>query len=525
MSEDNDHPRPAGSAAIRVRGDKPAASDPEKLPTTGKVTLPNGPPPQPKIDMSTEFEGIGPCKKNISIEITGSEVNSRLRKHITDLHKQVTLPGFRRGHVPIALIEKRFGQDVRKDVKLNLLIEGYQQAYHEGDLQPIAGPEVQLDSIEMEEGEPLKYDLTVEVWPEFEPEGYEGLKLEKPSSVPTEEEIEAEIGSLKMRTTKFEEVEDEPALEDDFLLCDYKIVIEDEEVASAEDVGAKPSEETVGRFRVPGLKDALTGKNTGETVNLDFTVGDEHMDENLRGKPAALRLSVKGIRRAIVPEATDEWAKELGFDSLEELKSVVARNAEAAKEREAEAALRRQVYDRLLEMMKFDLPEDAVRRQQKDIFARERMGMRYRGATEQDMAKINDEIEEASLERAERDLKVFFILSKIADKEGIQATAEDVEMRVAELAARYRTTSAKMRQQLEREGMLSEIFLQIQEEKTVSHILSKAEVSQVEAEKKAEAQKPAKPKVKKKAAAKGKKKAEGPSDQQADEGDSDREES
>lgn len=476
--------------------------------------------------MQAEVQTIGPCKKNLSIEVPSEEVNEALRAGIGELQRGVNLPGFRRGRAPLALIEKRFGTELRRDVKSRLVADNYRKALEEQKLQPISEPDFDFDSIEMKEGEPLKFDFTIEVWPEFEPEGYEGLKLEKPSSVPADEDVEAEIGSLKMRTTKFEEVEDEAAKEDDFVLCDYKIAIEDEEAASAKDVGVRPIDEAVGQFRAPGLQKALTGKKTGETINLDFTVDDEHMDENLRGKPAAVTLSLKGIRRAMVPEATDEWAKELGFDSIEELRSVVARNVEASKEREAEAALRQQVCDSLLEMMKFDMPEDAVRRQQKDILARERMQMQYRGAREEDLAKISDKLEEASVAKAERTLKTFFILSRIAEKEGIQATPEDVEMRVAELAARYRTTSAKMRQQLEREGMLPEILVQLQEEKTVSHILSKADIKEAAAAKKPKTAKPQKPKVKKKAAAKAKKKkAEASSEKETDKGDSDQEES
>jgi len=449
--------------------------------------------------MQAQVETIGPCKKKLTVEVQPEEVNEALRTGMGELQKTANLPGFRRGHAPLALIEKRFGTELRREVKSRLVADNYRKALEDNDLQPIADPEFDADSIEMTEGEPLKFELTVEVWPEFEPEGYEGLKLEKPSVQPTDEEIEEEIGNLKMRTTTFEEVEDEPAKEDDFLLCDYTVKIDDEEAASAEEVGVRPADEAVGLFRVPGLRDALTGKKTGEAVNLDFTVDDEHMDEELRGKRASLALSVKGVRRPKVPEATDEWAKELGFDSLEELKSVIARNVEAARERDAEASLRRQVYDRLLETMDFDLPEDAVRRQQKQIFRRERMGLQYRGATEEDLAKIDGALEEASLEKAERDLKIFFILSKIAEKESITATAEDLEMRVAEIAARYRTTAAKMRRQLEREGMLPEILMQIREEKTVAHILSKAEITD-QAAKKSTAAKPKKPKVKKKSA-------------------------
>ena len=138
-------------------------------------------------------------------------------------------------------------------------------------------------------------------------------------------------------------------------------------------------------------------------------------------------------------------------------------------------------------------------RQQKDIFHREQQGLQYRGATEEDLAKINDELGQASLERSERDLKTFFILSRIAEKEDIHATPADIDMRIAEIAQRYRTTTAKMRQQLERDGMLGQIALQVQEEKTVAHILSKAKITNApppEGKKQPKEEKPKKPKVK-----------------------------
>ncbi len=444
--------------------------------------------------MQAEVQEAGPCRKQLSIEISPEEVNEALREGMGQLQKSANVPGFRRGRAPLALIEKRFGGELRREVKTRLIADNYRKAIEEKELQPISEPEFDIDSIEMKEGEPLRYELTVEVWPEFEPEGYEGLKLVKPSSEPADEDIENEIANLQRRMTKFEEIHDQPAAEDDFILCDYTINVEGQEEASAEDVGVRPADGAVGRFLVSPLKEALTGKKPGDTVNLDFTVDEKHMDEKHRGKAATLVLSVKGIRRANVPDATDEWAKELGFESLEELRSVVARNVRAAKEREAEGELRRQVYDALLDMMKFDLPEAAVRRQQKSIADRERMGLEYRGATEEDIASINDELEESSLKKAERALKTFFILSKIAEKEGIQATAEDLEMRLGELAARYNTTSARMRRQLEKDGLLQEIALEVQEEKTVAHILSKAEIKE-EAGTEPAPQRPEKPEV------------------------------
>ncbi len=463
----------------------------------------------PAVPPKADIEDAGPCKRRVTVEVPAEQVNEALRNGMGELRRNAVLPGFRRGHAPIALIEKRFGGELRREVKSRLIVDNYRKVLDESKLRPIAEPDIDFDSIEMKEGEPLKFEVTVEVWPDFEPDGYTGLKLEKASSEPSDEEVDAEVTNLRMRTTKFLEV-DEPAGDEDLVLCDYTITTGEGEAASAKDVGIRPADDIVGRYRVEGLKKALAGRKAGETITVEFKVDENHFEEGLRGRDATLTVNVKAVRRPEVPEATDDWAKELGFESMDELKSVVSRNVSAAKERTVETGLRTQVYEKLVEMMKFDLPEDAVRRQQKEIIRRERLGLQLGGATEEDLAKINDRLEEASLERAERDLKTFFILQRIAEKEGIQATAADVDMRIAELAARYRTTPTRTRQQLEREGMIGEIYLQVQEEKTVAFILSKAEISEAApAEKAPKKRKPAKPRVKKKAASAAGKKGKG----------------
>lgn len=450
-----------------------------------EMYVPNGPPgpfteEKKPLEVVSSVETIAPCKRKLGIEIPAEEVIKALQASIGELRKQAILPGFRKGHAPLALIEKRFGRDLRREVKANLVVDGYRKALEDQKLEPIADPDLDLDGIEFAEDRPLKYELTVEVWPDFElkPEYYEGLKLEKPSSAPTDAEIDAEIQALRMRTTALEEIKDAGALESDYLICDYTVTSGDKEVMSAKDALVRPEDSTVGRVKVPGARDALVDKKAGDTVNLTFTIDSEYHQEEFRGKEASLAVNVKGVRRARVPEATDEWAKELGFESLSELRTVVSRNVEAGKESNADFALRKQIYDKLAEVLKFDLPEDAVRRQQKAVFRQERQGLQYRGATEEDLVKINDKLEEASLEKAQHDLKLFFILSKIAEKEGITAGEADIEMRVAELAARYRMTVAKMREHLRKEEMLAQIALEIREEKTVAHILSKAEIAQ-----------------------------------------------
>jgi len=475
------------------------------------------------VSILDEFtvEDAGPCKKKLAFSIPSDEVKKAIEASIGELRRKAIIPGFRRGHAPVGLIEKRFGTDIRKDVKANLVFRKYQAALKAKSLDAISDPDLNLDAIEMVDGKPLNYDLTVEVWPQFELAGFEGMKLEKPWVEPRPEEVEAELKALQMRTTTFEEISAEGAAATDFVLCDYTVTAEGKEVINAKDAGIRPEDGVVGRLKVAAAKEALSGKKTGDTVNLVFTIDAEYYQEEFRGKEAQLALNVKGIRRPKTPEATDAWAKELGFESLEELKTVVSRNVVAAKESNADAALRQQVYDKLIEILNFELPEDAVRRQQKAVLLRERQGLTYRGATEEDLAKVNDKLEQASLDKAQRDLKLFFILSKIAEKEAIEATDADVEMRIAELASRYRTTVAKMREHMKREGMLDEVILEIREEKTVAHILSKAEITQAgppAEEKETKKAHPKKPRVKK-AAAEGKHHAaaEGDSEKKADE--------
>jgi trigger factor len=466
----------AASHISSVKGLPPGAPGGEDAENTPGAAI--GSEEDASILDEVAVEDIGPCKKKLAFSIPSDEVKKAIGASIGELRRNAILPGFRRGHAPVGLIEKRFGTDIRKEVKANLVFRKYQAALKAKGLDAIADPDVNLDTIELVDDKPFNYELTVEVWPQFELAGFDGMKLEKPWVEPKPEEVEAELKALQMRTTTFEEITAEGAAATDFVICDYTVTAEGKEAASAKDAGIRPEDGVVGRLKIEAAKEALTGKKPGDTVNLAFTIDAEYYQEEFRGKEAQLALNVKGVRRPKTPEATDAWAKELGFESLEELKTVVSRNVVAAKESSADAALRQQVYDKLLQILNFELPEDAVRRQQKAIFRRERQGLQYRGATEEDLAKVNDKLEEASLDKAQKDLKLFFILSKIAEKEGIEATEADVEMRIAELAARYRTTVVKMREHMKREGMLDEVTLEIREEKTVAHILSKAEITQ-----------------------------------------------
>jgi trigger factor len=470
-----------------------------------------------EIHPTCQVDVVGPCKKKLTVEIPVEDIVKYLQKSIGDLRKQAILPGFRKGHAPLALIEKRFGKDLRKEVKANLVVDGYQKALELNKLEPIAEPDINFDAIEMAEDKPLKYELAVEVWPDFEvkKEDYEGLKLEKTATAPTPAEIQQELEGLQQRTTALEEVKDEGAAQTDVLLCDYTVTSGDKQVAAMKEAMIRPEAGAIGLIKVEEIKAHLPGSKAGDSVNVAFKLADDFYQEEFRGKDALLAVNVKAVRRPRVPEANDAWAKELGFESLDELKTILTRNVEAAKESRADAALREQIYERLIDMLKFDLPEDAVRRQQKAVLGRERMGLQYRGATEEDLAKINDKLEEASLDKAQRDLKLFFILSRIAASESITSGEADVEMRIAEMAARYRTTVAKMRDHVRRENMLSEIALEIREEKTVAHILSKAEIVDATPAAEGEAEKPKAPKKPrvKKSDAKAEEKPEKPADQ------------
>jgi trigger factor len=423
-------------------------------------------------------EDVGPCKKHLKITIPKDDVQKKVEENYDKLKSSAVVAGFRKGHVPRKLLERRFSAEVLEDVKQALLSDASQKAVEEKDLKPIGEPS--FDNVSFEPGKDCVFEITLEVEPEFDVPPYKGLNLAKAAAKVTPAEVEKGLEALRMRRAKLELMPADTAVAaDDLIVCDWRVVCGGETAADQKD-----AEVFVGGKRSGGLdlekplSEALAGAKFGEAREVKGKFSDDYPVEKWRGKDCALTVTPKEIRRPRAPELNEEFAKAMDFDSVDELKKAVERSLLQGKEREVALALEQQLFDKLLEKAPFDLPQGVLKAQARNIMLRQQYRLRQRGVPDEEIEKHLEDLRNASEDAAARNLKIFFILDRIADKEKIYVTETEVEARIAAMANSYRMTPQRMRAQIEQEGSLSELRSGMREDKIVDFLLKNSTIEE-----------------------------------------------
>ena len=229
---------------------------------------------------------------------------------------------------------------------------------------------------------------------------------------------------------------------------------------------------------IPELVTKLEGIKSGKECEIEIKLSDNFTKEEFRGKDAELKLTVKEIKRLAVPEVDDNFAKALGSESLEDLKSNVRKRIEIDKKNWAEDGLRNQILDILLDETKFDLPQDFVNYHTEQRVYKHQLDLLKKGMPLEEIQKQTETIKNASAESVMRELKASIILDNIAEKEKIFVTENEVEQRIADIARTYNTDVTRVRKQLERQGSLSYFRNEMRENKVINLLLREAKIEE-----------------------------------------------
>ena len=309
--------------------------------------------------MNVTIEDAGPCKKVLKFEIPKETVETEFEKKTLEVCNTVELPGFRKGRAPRKLIEKRFGSQIKDEVKQTIVSDCYQKTVEEHKLNPVGNP--QFGEIKLEIGQPLNFDATLEVWPAFEINQYKGLKLKKKPATVTDEDMQKTLQGMSLRRAQLTVVKDGKVKKADHIICDCKIEVNGNVILEDDDVEIIVSGGiTIFDIMVPDLAAKLEGAQSGEECKVDVKLSDNFAQEEYRGKNAKLKLAVKEIKRLALPEINEDFAKTLGFESLEDLKTNTRKRIEIDKKNWVEDDLRNQILDTLIMQTNFELPQDFV---------------------------------------------------------------------------------------------------------------------------------------------------------------------
>jgi len=421
--------------------------------------------------MKTEFTDVSATQKTITIEIPVDVVDAEINRVAKGYTQQARIPGFRPGKVPTNLIKKRFKEQILHDVAHGLIPRAVDEALQERGIEPVDTPNIK--DVALEEGQPLKFTAAIETVPPFDVGDLSSIEATRHPSVITDEAVEKTLQNLRQRGAKFEPVEDRGVEDGDTVVLD----IERKDPEGNPDRHADVSLELGSPANPPGFDAQLLGLRTGETKTFTIHFPDDYAVKEMANTDVEYTVTIKDIRRKVLPELDDEFAKDVGpFESLGALRDRVRADLQQESEEHATQHLRTDLLKQLSERVTFDLPPSLVEREM-DRRIEEFASRLMQQNVDPRQAGIDwAQFRESQREPARASVASALALDEIARREGLTVSQEDVDKEIERFATRAGRTPAALRAQLEKEGSVARLATGLRREKAVDLVLSRARI-------------------------------------------------
>ena len=406
--------------------------------------------------MQTTVESTAKHTVKLTIEVPVDEFTKDLDRAYRSIANQVKIPGFRKGKVPKKIIDAQIGRDVVREEFLSSSVPVYfRDAVRGEDLAPISDPDIALEQVE--DDKPLIFTAIVEIRPRLElaPEDYRGLKVERPDTSVTDQEIDEWIERLRERFAELEPVE-RPAQDGDFVTIDIRSTVHDEEVAEVTrtDYLYLVSSAEFG----PKLDQELAGKRAGDILKFNDEL-PERFGEELGGTEVSFQVLVKDVKARKLPETDDDFAKTASeFDTLDQLRDDLRERLGELKDREAQGVLRDRALQAMIDTVDVELPDLLIEEETEHRVAHAKERAERAGVTLEQVLETQgwDEarLREDSRDHAIRAIKSDLVLEGISRAEHLEVTADEIGTEIAVLAQTYGREPKEVAKALEKSGQM-----------------------------------------------------------------------
>jgi trigger factor len=419
------------------------------------------------------IEQAGPCKKKVIIEIVQEKIKNVTDKQYKELGKEAVVPGFRKGRAPRRLLEKRFGKETSEQIKLTLLADASKAAIEDNKLQTIGEPDIDFEKIELPNEGPLTFDFEVEVRPEFDLPKLEGIPVTKTKLEVKDEQIDREIEQIQRWSGVWTPREEGSVELDDQIIADAVLKIEGiEEEQQLDNIEVYVRQNGfIGEIPVEKLDELLVGAKAGETKETSVEVPKTFFREDYRGKKVDIRIEIKDIKWLKPAELNENFLKRYGVEDQEELREKIHDTLHSRLEAQGRTEMTEQIYEYLLDETDFDLPLDIVAEQANSVLQRQYTNLLLRGLSREQINEQLEQLQAGSEEQAEKQLKTFFIMDKVADKLEIDVSEEEINGHIAQLAMERGQRPERMREDMERNGSLAQLKLEVRQNKCIEKLL------------------------------------------------------
>lgn len=422
--------------------------------------------------MKTEFTDISETRKTLSIEIPSEIVDAEINRIARDYSRQARLPGFRPGKVPQSLAKKRFREQIFHDVAHGLIPRAIEEALQARGIEPVETPSVQ--DVILEEGRPLTFTAALETVPPFDPGDLSTLTLRRPSSTLAADAVDTVLERLRDRAGKYEPVEGRPVTDTDTVVLTLDRTAPDGHVDHHDSVNVQLG----APGNPPGFDANLVGMGVGESKTFTVQFPEGYPAPELADTAQTYAVTVTGIRRKVLPELDDEFAKDIGgFDTLAALRERIEADLRQEAEDNARQQVRSQLLAHLSERVTFDVPATLVEREMDRRIEELARQLRAERVDPTNAGIDWGEFREAQRAPSRGAVASALALDEIARRERITVAAEDVDKEIERFAMRAGRTPAALRAQLEKEGGISRLHAGLRREKAVDLALSRAKMT------------------------------------------------
>jgi len=434
-----------------------------------------------------------PVTKKIKFEIPHQEYDKKVKAYYQKLGREVKVPGFRKGKVPIALLEKQFGPDVKKEVLSNLISEELNNAIVEKDLRAVGQPH--LLEVNAEEGTDISVSASVEVLPTVELQDYSGIELKITTPRVTDEEVDQTIEALRQRKAENVQVTGRPSQDKDLLKIDFTSKLGDQpfEGGSAQDQIIQAG----GGQLIEGLDKGMIGMEIGETRDIQVQVPEDYHNKEIAGKDVDFQIVLKGIQEQKLPELDDEFARNVedkDYASLDDMKQRVRSELEDFEHKEAKKAVKKELAEKITEQNQLDIPEGLLKDQVKFMAEQARKKEAKEDHQHQGHdhdhdhdhgVEVTPELLTQYREPAMKALQEELVLDQLARDLKAEVTEEELEQEVKNMSQLLGGGNLQqIKREWEKNGILARLHNRMKRDKTLDAALEKVTIKEEKVDRK-----------------------------------------
>lgn len=415
--------------------------------------------------MSTEVA----CKRSLEIEVPLAEVEKASARVTDSIRQRARMPGFRPGKAPLSMIQSRFKGEIRSEIIELLVPQAFRDRVAKEELKVVGTPDI--SELHFEPGEPIRFKADFEIAPEFELGEYRGLPVKYEEPTVSDEEVDKRLESMRESKADYVNLDPRPIETNDYVLVHLKSL-----EGLAEPIDQDVQIQVAGEDTLPEFNEALTGASPDDVKEVAVNYPEDYGQARLAGKTVRFQLTPKFVRKKELPALDDEFARDLGdYQNLSELRDAVHKSLFHEKQYVAQQAGKEELIDKLVQTNEFPVPEAYVDRQIENQVRMQLSDLAGHGIDPGDVKLDWTKVKEKQRDKAVRNVRASLLLEKIAERESISATRDEVDREIQRIARQEREAVPVTRARLEKEGSIGRIAGHIQTEKTLQFLFEQAQ--------------------------------------------------